>query len=408
MPVSVWFWPTGQGYTGQESLEIHLPGSPPLIEKVLQVLFSAGRIRSARPGEFTLRAFLNGRLDLTQAEAVLGVIDAESETSLETALSQLSGNLSSPLRKLRLTLIEALAHLEAGFDFAEEDISFISPKDLLDRIKAARSFIEEKLTQISKRTDHRQTSKIILVGPSNSGKSSLFNRLISESQEEKIIETAIVSDIAGTTRDYLETDLFLYRKAVRLIDTAGFGNNNHYISDRTDSDETRKLFEEQINRITHQAVSGADLIFFCLDAALFVQHNYSLPLPQSGVFIVLTKIDLLRTGQKKELPLRSDLIRTSSYTGEGISELRRNAEDFLLNHNAECDIVETTVSRCRETFQRTRESLLRAEMLISQNADEALVAFEMRSALHEIGKILGAVLTDEILDSIFSRFCIGK
>jgi tRNA modification GTPase len=362
----------------------------------------------AQPGEFTLRAFLNGRLDLTQAEAVLGVIDAEDAFGLETALNQLSGNLGSPLRSLRRTLLETLAHLEAGFDFADEDISFISQEDLLGTITDARRFIEEKLTQINERTDHRYRRRVILTGPPNSGKSSLFNALSVEPSEEEGTPAAIISEIAGTTRDYLEKEIVLNEKRVLLIDTAGLGSEGQVISDQAEFGDKHRTFEERICRLTEKVLTNADLTLYCQVASLFLCKETSLPAPQTGTFILLTKCDLLSERERRKLPVRENLFPVSSLTGEGLDELRTALVDVLLRQEGRGEIVRGTALRCRRSFAASRDALFRAADMIREGADEALIAFELRSALDEIGKILGAVQTDDILDSIFSRFCIGK
>lgn len=406
LPVTIWFWPAGGGYTGQESLEIYLPGSQPLIEKVLQTLFSTGTIRSAGPGEFTFRAFFNGRLDLIRAEAVLGVIDADSDRMLESALRQLSGNLSVPLLQLRESLIEALSHLEAGFDFTDEDISFITPKEIMICVKSAESLIKEKLVQISDRTDYHRIPRIILTGPPNSGKSSLFNRLVLRNRGEHEPEPAIVSDVAGTTRDYLEREVTLITQKVLLIDTAGLKNKERPVSDIADTE--RGNFELKIGDLTTQVLDSADLIFQCYDARLFLQRNAFLPPVRQNAFILLTKTDVLNEHEFNMIPVRKDVFRISAQTGIGIEPLCRASEDSLFYDPARSEIVQMTALRCREAFQISLGALHEAETLIVGNADETLIACELRRALDAIGGILGTVQADDILDSIFSRFCIGK
>lgn len=408
IPITLWFWPAGKGYTGQESLEIHLPGSPALLDKVLQTLFSTEKIRCARQGEFTLRAFLNGRVDLPQAEAVLGVIDAQADNSLEAALKQLSGNLSTPLRHLRKTLIETLAHLEAGFDFTEEDISFISQEELLSCVKTAALFIKERLKQIAKRSDHRQIPRIILTGPSNSGKSSLFNVLVNRRRESCKGETAIVSDIAGTTRDYLEKEITLFNHKVLLTDTAGFEVGYRSLSDLSNNDATREEFDSKIGKLTRQALNSADLFYQCHDAFIFLQNGKHLPPIRKNTIIVLTKVDLLDRDLYPAIPKRKDIFCVSSLTKEGLDELCRTTEEILFSESEETDMVPGTVARCRESFQRSLRALRNAENLILNSADEALIAYELRNTLDEIGRIIGVVRSEDILDSIFSRFCIGK
>ena len=190
-----WVWPTVRSYTGQPMVELHLPGSLPLLECVLQALFVHG-VRPARAGEFTLRAFLAGRMDLAQAEAVLGVIDADDHEELTTALNQLAGGLSGKLLQLRSDLLELLADLEAGLDFVEEDIEFISRDDVMRRLQNGIDVVQKLEDQTDGRMVSDDRLRVVLAGLPNAEKSTLFNAL-TESDD------AIVSSVAGTTRDYL-------------------------------------------------------------------------------------------------------------------------------------------------------------------------------------------------------------
>jgi tRNA modification GTPase len=192
---SLFLWPNSRSYTRQPVAEIHTTGSPPLLEVIVQSLCAVGA-RLAQPGEFTMRAFLAGRLDLTQAEAVLGVIDAADRRQLQTALSQLAGGFSQPLVQLRSGLLDLLADLEAGLDFTEEDIRFVSTDELQNRVSTAAAELERLSSQLGNRSVAGRLPRVVLAGPPNVGKSSLFNALIGSG-------AAIVSPQAGTTRDYL-------------------------------------------------------------------------------------------------------------------------------------------------------------------------------------------------------------
>ncbi|MBL8827898.1 MAG: 50S ribosome-binding GTPase, partial [Planctomycetaceae bacterium] len=213
LEVNALVWPNTRSYTGQPSVELHLLGSPPLLQAVLDEVCRAD-CRVALPGEFTLRAVLNGRLDLTQAEAVLGVIHAASDRDLRTALDQLAGGFGSLIRKLRGDLLDALAHLEAGLDFVEEDIEFVTRDELRTQLVIANQTVE----QLTRRLDERATTvdlpRVVLIGEPNAGKSSLFNALAGRPQ-------ALVSDVAGTTRDYLAATIEMDGVACELVDTAG-------------------------------------------------------------------------------------------------------------------------------------------------------------------------------------------
>lgn len=410
LPITLWYWPEGHGYTGQESLEIHLPGSAPLLDRVLQTLCHSKGIRMANPGEFTFRAFYHGRLDLTQAEAVLGVIDASDDHGLEVALNQLAGNLGSPLRTLRTTLLETLVHLEAGFDFSDENINFISRNDILSRIEEGRELIHSMLSQMKDRVDYRQKCRIILTGPANAGKSSLFNRLSAQFQKRSgEYDDAIVSEIAGTTRDYLEREISLKNGEVLLVDTAGIDGDHGVLSDLSRHEEReRSNWEELLGKLTEQALLSADLTFYCLEADSILRPDFPLPPPRADQFVLVTKVDRLSKESWDTLPVRDDLFPVSSLTGTGLEQLISEADRYLFKVSLQSEIVPATTNRCRCSFEACRDALSRAYTLADQMEDDVLLAYELRTALNEIGAILGEVQADEILDSIFSRFCIGK
>ena len=215
LPCDAYYW-SNRSYTGQPVIEIHALGSPPLLQMLLRAICSAGA-RLAAPGEFTLRAFLAGRIDLSQAEAVLGVIDAADPRDLQVALGQLAGGLARPLHRLRDDLLDLLAHLEAGFDFADEELPFLDRKVLDRRLAQAEESIATILRQMASRGGPSSSTRVVLVGQPNTGKSSLFNALAHG-------QAALVSDCPGTTRDYLVAELDLGGVKCQLIDTAGMGD----------------------------------------------------------------------------------------------------------------------------------------------------------------------------------------
>ncbi len=212
LPCEVYVWPN-RGYTGQPVIEVHTLGSPPLLQVVLRSVCAAGA-RPAEPGEFTLRAFLAGRIDLTQAEAVLGVIDATNGRELDVALEQLAGGLARPLQRLRDALVEFLAHLEASLDFADDDLELIGRQEIGRRLGAAASEVAAIQSRLTARADVTDAIRVVLAGRPNTGKSSLFNAIVGSS-------AALVSRQAGTTRDYLAAEVDLDGILCRVIDTAG-------------------------------------------------------------------------------------------------------------------------------------------------------------------------------------------
>ena len=257
--VDVYDWPNRRSYTGQPLVELHLPGSPPLLEAVLSEAHRRGA-RPARAGEFTLRAFLAGKLDLLQAEAVLGVIDAHDHHELQAALSQLAGGLSGRLADLRRDLIELLADLEAGLDFIEEDIEFVSRTELLGRVAVARGFVDDLLEQTTNRMQSRARPRVVLAGLPNAGKSTLFNRLTAShaelaSPKALVSPQALVSPDEGTTRDFLQAPVDWSGLTFDLVDTAGWELHAQQIA-------------ELAQRHRTEQIEGADVVVWCTAANL--------------------------------------------------------------------------------------------------------------------------------------------
>jgi tRNA modification GTPase len=388
-PAILYLWPTSRSYTRQPSAELHLPGSPPILEAALAALCEAGA-RLARPGEFTLRALLAGRLDLTQAEAVLGVIDARSKAELDVALGQLAGGLARPLKDLRERLLDLLAHLEAGLDFADEDIEFIAPDELASQLDDAAGSIEALVARMQSRGESAEAPRVVLVGLPNVGKSSLLNALAGD-------EAVIVSETAGTTRDFVARRLSLGQQDCILIDTAG-------VVPGSQADELAIAAQ----RMTGQQHERADLVLLCLDASREPGDWEAAQLkstPPTPWLFTRTKCDLASAVAKCNLP---NSIATSSKTGLGIDELRQAIAGQLAAGRGELGVIAGTADRCRESLRLAGEALSRARATITTGHSEELAAAEIRVALEHVGRVVGAVFTDDILDRIFSRFCIGK
>jgi tRNA modification GTPase len=392
LPADVFLWPTAKSFTRQPVAEIHTIGSPPLLQSILQTLCCAGA-RLAQPGEFTLRAFLAGRIDLTQAEAVLGVIDATDRRQLHAALDQLAGGLSHPLQRLRSDLLNLLADLEAGLDFVEDDIRFVSTGELQNRLTEAAAQLEKIARQLTHRDTGANLPRVVLVGWPNVGKSSLFNALVGTA-------AALVSHHAGTTRDYLTATLDAAGLSVELIDTAGL---------ETDG-ESRKAEDTAAQAAATVQHRQADLRIFCLDAARPL-NDWELNQLGSIESIGATLVVLTKCDQPAQCDLGISAIRTSRNTGLGLNYLREAIRRTLTAQPVDASVVATTADRVRESIRTARESLLRAGQLVAPQVNqpaEELVAAELRTALAELGKVVGAIYTDDLLDRIFSRFCIGK
>ncbi len=386
-PACLHLWAGSKSYTGQPMAELHVPGSPPLVELVLGKVYESGA-RPARPGEFTLRAFLAGKVDLAQAEAVLGVIDAFDHEELNTALRQLAGGLSGLILSLRNELTELLADLEAGLDFVEEDIEFISQADIARRLTAAIETIDELLSRVSERSQSTGMKRVALAGLPNAGKSTLFNALTADA-------SAIVSHVAGTTRDYLSGRIDCHGMSMELIDTAGW-----------DIDEAG--IGHLAQRFRSEQVAEADLVVWCSAVDLDInmrQIDDSLCQELGQVRSVLqvqTRVDVLSAGRPVSLSV-------SAVTGEGLdrlvatitvrlSEGRRGARQF----------VDSTAARSRSSLIRAHESLNRAHESAVAGLGDELTSLEIRDALDALGEIVGAIYTDDLLDRVCSRFCIGK
>ena len=402
-------WPTSKSFTRQPSAEFHTFGSRPVLEMCLQTFVDAGA-RLANPGEFTMRAFLSGRIDLVQAEAVLAVIDAQDRKQLDVALDQLAGGLGSRLQATRNELVAALAELEAGLDFVEEDIEFISGEDLLAKLNAAADSIHSVLSQIKLRDSATPEFKVALFGLPNAGKSSLFNRLVGD-------QAAIVSDTRGTTTDTVSRDVVIEDTQVHLIDTAGLE------SDRDADTVTAASQQHRQNQL-----ENCDLAIDCIDASEFLSKDHPLiehlpfgrvgglppgraPQETTSHIKVLTRIDLLNKSQQDNLASSApaNAILTSSQTGQGIESLQRLIHESAIQaQSVESGVVGSTVLRSRSSLVEASDSVGHAISAANQGHGEEIVAAEIRAALDSLGLVVGTIYADDILDVVFGKFCIGK
>lgn len=392
-PCELYLWPTTASYTRQPTAEIHMPGSPPLLAAAVRSACEHGA-RLAQPGEFTLRAFMAGRLDLTQAEAVLGVIDAADRRELDAALAQLAGGLGGALRALRDRLLDLLAHLEAGLDFVDEDIEFIAAEDTQRELNEAQAIVADLVERTRTRGDVSERPRVVLVGWPNVGKSSLFNALAGRDQ-------ALVSPRPGATRDYLSARIELEGVECELIDTAGIEPGAVLGIPR----EAQASSAEQRTQ--------ARLLLLCLDRTRPLNAWERARILECGdeprTLIVLTKADEKRALIELPETAVQQALEASSLTGAGMQALRRRLRELLLDASESASgVVLNTAVRCRGSLQEAAESLQRAVRLVQSASGEELVAAELRIALDHLGQVVGAVYNDDVLDRIFSRFCIGK
>jgi tRNA modification GTPase len=385
LPATLVLWPAPRSYTRQNVAEIHVVGSTPLVSVVMANCLSRGA-RQAEPGEFTLRAFLSGRIDLTRAEAVLGVIDAQNSTQLEQALQQLAGGLSRPLAALCDRLLDLVAHLEANLDFSEEpDVDPLGRSAMAEALDNAVAELEALLQRLTNRDRTSGYSRAVLVGPPNAGKSMLFNSLLGR-------DRAIVAARAGTTRDYLSELCACDGLTVELVDTAGI---------ETPSDTVSQ--EAQASRSLQ--VKGADLLLECRSAETAGLAS-ELTTAHQRRLLVWTKADRALPDPGDESTTAA--IVTSAVTGAGLRALRLAIARTIRGQAADGDLASGTGARCHGSIRRAADALRSAWETITQRGGDELVALDLRLAVDELGKVTGAVVTDDLLDRIFRRFCIGK
>jgi tRNA modification GTPase len=369
LPAQIYFFRAPHSYTGQDLAEIHLIGSPPLLERLIADLLNRGA-RPAQPGEFTLRAFLAGKKDLPQAEAVLAVIEAGTNHDLQSALKQLAGGLTQPLAALRDDLLNLLADLEAALDFVEEDIEFVTQPETLRRIAAAIAHLTNLQRQLGERTVSGRPIRVVLVGEPNAGKSTLFNAMTAST-------AALVSPIAGTTRDYLTRTLLLQGLTLELIDTAGWQT-------------AAGTIEAQAQQLAREQSRGADVLLWCVPATEALENRSRPEVPTAVECIVVrTKADLVvDPGSPND---REVWVTTTTSQGWQHRPALAPSQSRCRHH------VEAALARLREAH---------AQSLYGDPPE--LLALTLRSALDQIGEMAGSVYTNDLLDRIFSRFCIGK
>jgi tRNA modification GTPase len=372
-----------RSYTGEDMAEFHCHGGMLVASRLLEAVLRAGA-RAAEPGEFTQRAFLNGKMDLTQAEAVMDVIRASTSVALRAAQEQLAGRLGSEVEKIRSSLLEIVSHLEAHIDFPEEGIAPHTGEHLLADIRRVHSEIERLLATAQEGRILREGVRLVLCGEPNTGKSSLLNRLLG-------FERAIVSATPGTTRDTIEEFASLRGIPFRIIDTAGL------------RDTANEVEREGVKR-SRQAMASADVVVRVVDASLRLR-----PKPANGELLAANKIDLLKRGVSHLHFQNSPCLPISCRTGEGIDELVEEIiKKALGNRPADSPMLAAINARHQGCLQRAQSRLKEAEQELCRQTDLELIAVPLREAFEAVGEVVGAADVEEILGEIFSRFCIGK
>ncbi|MCH7500524.1 MAG: tRNA uridine-5-carboxymethylaminomethyl(34) synthesis GTPase MnmE [Nitrospinae bacterium] len=382
-----------RSYTGEDVIEIHGHGGAYVSSKILQLVLDQGA-RAAEPGEFTRRAFLNGRLDLSQAEAVADVIHAASDKALTSALAQLKGELSDKLNALYDALVQVLAQLEAAIDFPEEGLEFQQKQQLDQNIQGASTEIKKLVDSYRQGKIYREGLRVALVGKPNVGKSSLLNALLQE-------DRAIVTPHPGTTRDTLEERVRIKDIHITIVDTAGLRHRPGEIE------------QHGIERTLH-ALAEADLALVIFDRSQALDDNDAMLIKEVNEqpkLVLLNKSDLpqvLDEGDLKKLAGGPAPLALSATGGEGLEGLREALYQSALGGRTSGEDIVITRERHRQALAQAQSSLERVSQSLQDDLSEDLIAVDLNIALEHLGGILGKTFVDDLLDQIFHDFCIGK
>jgi len=380
-------------YTREDIVEINCHGGPAAVRAVLRLCIRHGA-RLAEPGEFTKRAYLNGRIDLTEAEAVMDVIASGGELALKAAINQLSGALGGRISELGTRLVELKALVELSIDFPEEEVDYVPVERLLGPSSELIGEIDGLVSTYDEGRVLREGLRLVIAGLPNVGKSSLMNRLLDE-------ERAIVTEIPGTTRDTVEESTSIAGVPVRVIDTAGVR-------------ESEDIVEKAGIERTESALRDADIVLFMLDGSHSLtdgDKELSQRLADKKKIVVLNKSDIGKAVSDEDaggLAESESVVCISAKYGDGVAELKAAIRDTVLGHSGN-EAPDITVSlRHKDALDRTRASLLRFEEGVRDGLSEEFLSVELQDALDAVGEIIGETTPDDVLDVIFSRFCIGK
>ena len=390
-------------YTGENVLEISCHGSPFIQQEIIQ-LFLRNGCRTANPGEFTLRAFLNGKLDLSQAEAVADLIASDNEASHQIAMQQMRGGFSNEIKALREELMNFASLIELELDFAEEDVEFANRDQFRDLIARIVRVLKHLIDSFAVGNVIKNGIPVAIIGEPNVGKSTLLNALLNE-------EKAIVSDIAGTTRDAIEDELNIGGIGFRFIDTAGIRETD----DVVESIGIKKTFEK---------TSQAQVIIYLFDTSqVDVQHlegtiaeikQIQNKFPDKPLVVVANKVDQLSEADKKQLAViatqvaTSHLLLLSAKTGKGVEELKEKLLEFVNTGALRNNETIITNSRHYDALLKALEEIQKVQQGMDAKLSGDLLAIDIRQALYHFGEITGEISSDDLLGNIFANFCIGK
>jgi tRNA modification GTPase len=380
LPIVLYCFANGRSFTGDDLVEFHVPGNPLLCRLLLAECLRLGA-RTAEPGEFTARAYFSGRIGLTEAEGIAASIASQNEQELRAARQLLAGELARRLRPAMELLAETLALIEAGIDFAGEDISLLPPDALADRLSQIQKMLAQLLAESGKVEQHWQRRRAILVGRPNAGKSTLLNALAKSHR-------AVVSPQAGTTRDAVSAEVALRRGIIHLVDAAGL-DGGEITGDDASADISR-----QMQATAHQALQTADWVLLIHD---LTSKTTPMQLPRPADLIIYTKRDLIEADDPTGLCV-------SAHTGYHMDQLRDRLDAIAFGTDSAGAVLSLN-SRHVQAIEDAQAAVHRA----AQSKDAAeLMAADLREALDSLGGILGQITPDDVLGRIFSSFCIGK
>ena len=383
-------------HTGEDILEINCHGGAVILQTVLTEVVRAGA-RLAEPGEFTKRAFLNNRIDLSRAEAVFDMITAKTETGLELAVSQFKGNLAGKIGTIHCAVVDILATLEASIDFSDDDVDIMDASGIADRLQGIVQDLNVLASTYRNGKIYKDGISVVIAGRPNVGKSSLLNRLLGEKR-------AIVTPVPGTTRDFIEEMINIGGIPVRLTDTAGIRNPEN-------------LIEEEGIRLVREKLAAADMVIVVLDGSealasddiKLIEENLT-----KKLLPVVNKTDLPRVLDDKDLKrlLPGEVpppLEISAKFGDGIPELKDSIRSLVLSGPVDHapDYIVTNI-RHKTAIEKTSTLLIKAKDTILEGLSPEFAAFDVREALDCLDEITGKTLNEEVLDRIFSTFCIGK
>ncbi|TRO63372.1 tRNA uridine-5-carboxymethylaminomethyl(34) synthesis GTPase MnmE [Christiangramia sabulilitoris] len=398
-----------KSYTGEETVELSCHGSPYIQQEIIQLLLRKG-CRSAEAGEFTLRAFLNAKMDLSQAEAVADLINSENAASHQMAMQQMRGGFSNEIQKLREELLNFASLIELELDFAEEDVEFANRDQFKELISKIQTVLKRLIDSFATGNVLKNGIPVAIVGEPNVGKSTLLNSLLNE-------ERAIVSDIAGTTRDTIEDEMSIGGVGFRFIDTAGIR-------------ETKDIVESIGIKKTFEKIGQAQVVVYLVDSSQIAVNRERLhevrieiekiknKFPQKPLLIIANKTDRLAPEEIENLKVkleeisshgeRAQFLLLSAKTNMGVDELKEKLLDFVNTGALRNSDTIVTNSRHYAALLQALEEINKVEDGLNADLSGDLLAIDIRQALHHFGEITGEITNDDLLGNIFANFCIGK